>query len=57
MRDNDDYMVWVRYARNDLSVAIREMERIVNPKQRPFEVILYHCQQAAEKMLKAYLVI
>ena len=45
-----------QYARNDLSVAIREMERTTNPRQRPFEIILYHCQQSAEKMLKAFLV-
>jgi HEPN domain-containing protein len=55
MRAND-YMAWVQYAHNDLSVAIREMERKTNPRQRPLEVVLYHCQQAAEKMLKAYLV-
>lgn len=55
MRGND-YAAWVQYARNDLSVAIREMERTNNPRQRPFEVILYHCQQSVEKMLKAYLV-
>jgi len=53
---NNDFMAWVQYARNDLSVAIREMERSTNPGQRPFEVILYHSQQAAEKMLKAYLI-
>jgi len=47
---------WIQYARNDLSVAIREMERTTNPRQRPFEIILYHCQQSAEKMLKAFLV-
>ena len=28
----------------------------MNPRQRPFEIILYHCQQSAEKMLKAYLI-
>ena len=52
----NDYRNWVKYARNDLSVAIREMERNVNPRHRPLEVILYHCQQTAEKMLKAYLI-
>ena len=52
----NDYRAWVQYAQNDLSVAIREMERTTSPKQRPYEVILYHCQQAVEKMLKAYLV-
>jgi len=52
----NDYEAWIQYAHNDISVAIREMERIVNPRLRPYEVILYHCQQSAEKMLKAYLV-
>ena len=52
----NDHKVWIKYAHNDLSVAIREMERTVNPRLRPYEVILYHCQQSAEKMLKAYLV-
>jgi len=53
---NDYCMSWVQYARNDLSVAMREMERTINPRQRPFEIILYHCQQSAEKVMKAYLV-
>jgi len=47
---------WVRYAHNDLGVAIREMERECNPRHRAYEVILMHCQQSAEKMLKAYVV-
>ena len=47
---------WVQYARNNLDVAIREMERKCNPRLRPYEIILYNCQQSAEKMLKAYLV-
>ena len=51
----NDYRAWVQYAQNDLSVAIREMERTSHSGKRPFEVILYHCQQSAEKMLKAYL--
>ena len=28
---------------------------IKNPRQRPHEQVLYHCQQAAEKALKAFL--
>jgi HEPN domain-containing protein len=56
MNGNDDYEAWILYAHNDLSVAIREMERAVNPKLRPYEVILYHCQQSSEKMLKAFLI-
>jgi len=47
---------WVRYALNNLDVAIREMERKCNPRLRPYEIILYNCQQSAEKMLKAYLI-
>ena len=47
---------WVRYAQNNLDVALREMERKSNPRLRPYEIILYNCQQSAEKMLKAYLV-
>ena len=43
----NDYINWIKYARNDLSVATREMERRVNPRHRPLEVILYHCQQTA----------
>ena len=27
----------------------------LNPRHRPIEVILYHCQQGAEKALKAYI--
>lgn len=47
---------WVEYAQNNLDVAIREMERQCNPRLRPYEIILYNCQQSAEKMLKSYLV-
>ena len=44
----NDYEAWVQYAHNDLSVAMREMERTVNPRLRPYEVILYHCQQSGD---------
>ena len=47
---------WIRYAQNDVRLAAQEMERAVNPRHRAYEAILYHCQQAAEKMLKAYLI-
>ena len=47
---------WVKYAHNNLEVAIREMTRQCNPRLRPYEIILYNCQQSAEKMLKAYLI-
>ena len=47
---------WVKYADNDLGVALREMERECNPRHRAYEVVLMHCQQSAEKMLKAYVI-
>jgi len=55
MTQENTWQTWVRYAHNDILVAANEMSRSVNPKARPFEVILYHCQQCAEKMLKAYI--
>jgi HEPN domain-containing protein len=51
----NEVLTWVRYARNDIDVAIREMEYFRNPRQRPYEIILHHCHQCAEKMLKAYI--
>ena len=47
---------WIQYAQNDIRIASQEMERAVNPRLRAYEAILYHCQQAAEKMLKTYLI-
>ena len=32
------------------------MEKIPNARERPHDLILYHSQQAVEKMLKAYLI-
>jgi len=48
-------LIWVDYAKNDIEVAIREMEYHKNPRLRPYEIILHHCHQCAEKMLKAYI--
>ena len=52
----NDVRKWIEYARNDIEVAIREMEYIRSPKLRPYEIILHHCHQCAEKMLKAYII-
>ena len=52
----NNWTEWVKYACNDLGVAIREMERECNPRHRVYEAVLMHCQQSAEKMLKAYVV-
>jgi len=51
-----DWKAWVRYANNDLGIAVREMARECNPRHRAYEAVLMHCQQSAEKMLKAYVV-
>lgn len=56
MTTKNTWQTWVQYARNDMKIATNEMSKEVNPKSRPFEGILYHCQQCAEKMLKAYLI-
>ena len=46
---------WIEYAQNDIRIATQEMGAHVNPRHRAYEAILYHCQQGAEKMFKAYL--
>ena len=43
---------WLRYANNDLIVA-KHCFADLNPKQT--EIASYHCQQCAEKALKAFL--
>ena len=52
---HNDVLLWTEYAKNDIEVAIREMEYLRNPRLRPYEIILHHCHQCAEKMLKAYI--
>jgi len=54
--NQSSWQEWVRFAKNDIDVSIREMERTCNPRHRPYEVILMHCQQSAEKILKAYVI-
>jgi len=44
---------WLRYAHNDLVVAEHCFEDL-HPKQT--EIASYHCQQCAEKSLKAFLI-
>jgi len=52
----NDVLAWTAYSRNDIDVAIREMEYLRNPRLRPYEIILHHSHQCAEKMLKAYII-
>ena len=47
---------WIQSANNDFIVIDSILAQVRNPRARPHELVLYHCQQAAEKMLKAYLV-
>ncbi len=44
---------WVKYSKTDLDVAKQLLE---NMRPRPLEIICYHAQQSAEKILKAFLV-
>jgi len=44
---------WLRYAHNDIVVAKHCFEDL-HPKQT--EIASYHCQQCAEKALKAFLI-
>jgi HEPN domain-containing protein len=44
---------WLKFARDDLIIARHACEDI-HPKQ--IFIACYHCQQAAEKALKAYLI-
>ena len=42
---------WVAKAQNDLLNA----DNNLNAQQTPYDTVCFHCQQAAEKFLKAYL--
>jgi HEPN domain-containing protein len=53
MIDNKIIQEWLRYSQSDIITA-RYMFYNVNPKQT--EISVFHCQQCAEKALKAYLV-
>ena len=51
--NNDLVQEWYRFAMMDLTAA-EALNQYVHPK--PLEIICYHCQQSAEKMLKGFLV-
>ena len=53
MSDLEIIKEWLRYAHNDLIVAKHCLENLY-PKQT--EIASYHCQQSAEKSLKAFLI-
>lgn len=43
---------WIKFSKNDLDCA----EYLNNMKPKPLEIMCYHCQQSAEKVLKAFLI-
>ena len=53
MSDHKIVSEWLRYAQNDLVVAKHCVDDL-RPKQ--IEIAGYHCQQSAEKALKAFLI-
>jgi HEPN domain-containing protein len=48
-----DVLEWYRFAKMDMEAAITLNE---HSHPRPLEIICYHAQQCAEKMLKGFLV-
>ncbi|MCL2158341.1 MAG: HEPN domain-containing protein [Oscillospiraceae bacterium] len=55
MTSNNDDLVreWYRFALTDYAAA-KHLSETMHPK--PLEIICYHCQQSAEKMLKGFLI-
>ena len=53
---SSDCLEWLRFAQMDINAAQDLFSNQQNPRHRPIEVIIYHCQQGAEKALKAYIV-
>ena len=51
-----DCLDWLKFARMDITAAQDLYSKQRNPRHRPIEIILYHCQQGAEKALKAFIV-
>lgn len=45
---------WLQKAENDLKVAEIVLES--DEEKKPFDTVCFHCQQAVEKWLKAYLI-
>jgi len=52
MDRNKEYAEWLKYADDDLESA----EILNNQYKKSLNIICYHCQQAAEKYLKGFLV-
>ncbi len=52
MDKTKEYMEWIKYAEKDLNAS----EILFKTYPQPIEIICFHCQQSAEKYLKAYLI-
>ncbi|GBU22518.1 hypothetical protein R80B4_02428 [Fibrobacteres bacterium R8-0-B4] len=50
--DSADVNKWIRFAQSDFDCAAAMAEKF----RPPLEIVCYHCQQAAEKILKAYII-
>lgn len=50
MKNEADVREWLRFSDMDM-ISAKHLNTMVHHK--PLEIICYHCQQAAEKMLKA----
>ena len=48
----NDVLSWVEYAKRDIGLVDREMSYVRNPRLRPYEIILHHCHQCAEKIVQ-----
>lgn len=48
----DDFNEWISYAKKDLEAAMF----LTNMHPQPLEIICYHCQQSAEKSVKALII-
>lgn len=51
MDKNNDGFLWFQYAENDFE-AVTILAEQIKPK---YEIVCYHCQQSAEKMLKGFI--
>jgi len=52
MNKKEEIQEWQKYGRNDYNTAVF----LQNMTPPPLEIICHHCQQAAEKYLKSYLI-
>ena len=54
MDQENEYKAWLAYSKMDYDCAVYLNDAPMHP--RPLNIICYHCQQAAEKAIKAVIV-